>query len=170
MSKQITSGVGYDGKSNAFARKGEPTLAVHHSPMAARLADNGVAPRFMKPAAKKAIPDVSIHSGMHERQIAGAGVGGMGHGTAVISGGAVIGTSAAAVPPVPAHRSGFNSPEASQPANTITHAYGKGIPKVRNAAPVGPNMKQTTRPIARSLTDARPHDIRGQMLIDEAKS
>ena len=54
-------------------------------------------------------------------------------GSAVGSGGEVVATSAAAVPPVPAHRSGFNSP--AVPHVPITHAYGTGQPKVRDGAP-----------------------------------
>lgn len=170
MSKRITSGVGHDGKSNAFARKGEPTLAVHHDPNIARQDDHGVKGNLARDGAPKRMHPVSVHNGMTVNQQAGVNLGGMRHGTAVISGGAVIGTSAAAVPPVPAHRSGFNSPEASQSAKTITHAYGKGIPKVRNAAPVAWNNKNISGPIAKSLDVATPHDIRGQMLLDEAKS
>ena len=169
MSKRITSGVGHDGKSNAFARKGEPTLAVHHDPNVARQDDHGVKGNLPRHGAPKRMHPVSVHNGMQDRQIAGVNLGGLGHGTAVVSGGQVIATSAASVPPVPAHRRGHNSPAASAVSTPITHAYGKGIPKVRNAAPVGPNMKRQTGNVARSLTDARPHDIRGVMLLDEAK-
>jgi hypothetical protein len=170
MTKRNTTGVGYDGKSNAFARKGEATLAVHHDPNVARQDDHGVKGNLARDGAPKRMHPVSIHNGMTRNQQAGVNVGGMGHGTAVISGSEVIGTSAAAVPPVPAHRSGFNSPEASAVSTPpITHAYGKGIPRVRNAAPVAWNNKSVSGPIAKSLTDATPHDIRGQMLLDEAK-
>ena len=160
-------GVGADGSHNAFARKGEPTLAVHHDPNIARQNDHGIAPKFMKPAAPKRMHPVSVHNGMTGNQRAGVGVGGMGHGTAVISGGEIIGTNAAAVPPVPAHRAGFNSPAVS--TAPITHAYGKGVPKVRNAAPVAWNNKNVSGPLAKSLDDATPHDIRGVMLLDQAK-
>jgi hypothetical protein len=63
-----TIGVGLDGKHNAFAKSGEPTLAIHHDPNIARAHDVGIAPRFMKPAAKKVMHPVSIHRGMTERQ------------------------------------------------------------------------------------------------------
>jgi len=49
------------------------------------------------------------------------GQGGMGHGTTVVSGGETITSSAAAAP--------------------LARAYGNGIPKVRNAAPIMPGMK-----------------------------
>ena len=107
---RLKTGVGHDGRSRAFARKGEATLATHHDPQAARAGDKGIAPAFMKPAASKALHPVALHNSATPRQISGAGKGGMGH--AVNSGGEVIGTSAAAVP----------------------HAYGTGIPKRREAA------------------------------------
>jgi hypothetical protein len=134
---RYTAGVGRDGKSNAFARKGERTLAVHHDPNNARQHDkpggpahllghrghplgtvvNGktvrapgaldIQPRVGKP---KAMHPVAPHSGMHPRAIAGAGIGGQGHATATIDdGGQTVVSSAAAAP--------------------LAHAYGGGIPK-----------------------------------------
>jgi hypothetical protein len=168
MTKRNSTGVGHDGRSNAFAKPGEPTLAAHHSPMDARAHDHGIAPSFMKPAAKKALPDVSIHNGMHSRQIAAAGLGGLGHASAVLSGGQVIAANAAAVPPVPAHRKNFNSPDASQVSAPITQAYGKGVPKVRDAAPAKAGMRSRQGPLARSLTDSTPHSILGRAILEEA--
>jgi hypothetical protein len=66
---------------------------------------------------------VQVHGGMTRQQSDAAGLGGMGHATAVIDGGQKLTTDAPAAP--------------------LTHAYG-GIPKVRNAAPVKPGMRSRT--------------------------
>lgn len=44
-------------------------------------------------------------------------------------------------------------------------------PVAKNFGPVAtsPGMRRVTGPVAKSLTDATPHDIRGVMLLDEAK-
>jgi len=148
---RIKTGNGFDGSSNAFAKKGENTLSVHHSPMAARASDHlhgdtSIA-RNGKP---KRLADVPVHNGMTRNQQAGVNLGGMGHGIGIVSGGQTLDGSAAAAP--------------------LAHAYGDGVPKVRNAAPIKSGMRSRTGPVARSLTDARPHDVCGQMLLDEAKS
>ncbi len=144
---RLKAGTGHDGKSRAFAKPGEKSLSVHHDPNAARAGDVGLAPHFMKPAARKALHPVAVHNGMHPRQIAAAGIGGMAHATGYVDeGGTAIPNSAAAVP----------------------HAYGNGIPKVREAAPPAWNNKSRTGPIAKSLTDPTPHSI-GQCLMDAAK-
>jgi hypothetical protein len=138
-------GVAHDGSHNGIARNGEAKLSVHHSSQDARLDDVGIAPHFMKPAAKKQLPDTPVHAGMHERQVAGAGVGGVGHATAILDGGQVVGTSAAAQP--------------------LAHAYGSVL-KVRGPAAISPGMKNRCGPIARSLNDATPTSI-GQELLDQ---
>jgi hypothetical protein len=147
---RIKTGNGHDGRPNFAARSGEPTLGAHHGPSPARAqeaADHDRATLGKAPKAKGyAVP---IHNAMHARQIAGAGVGGMGHGTAIVSGGEVIGTSSAAAP--------------------LAHAYGNGIPKIRGAAPVKEGMRSRIGDPARSLNDATPHCITGKMLMDEAK-
>lgn len=118
------SSVGRDGRSRAFAKPGERTLAVHHDPNIARRGDlpdatahamghrghpvgavvggktvraPGALDIQPRAGAPKAMHPVSVHNGMHSRQIAGAGVGGMGHPGAVVDGGQVT-TSAAAAP------------------------------------------------------------------------
>jgi hypothetical protein len=73
--KRITTGTDHSGKSNAFARPGEPALAVHHDPNEARKGDVGIAPKFMKPAAKKVMHPVSLHNSATEQQKALTGMG-----------------------------------------------------------------------------------------------
>jgi hypothetical protein len=123
MAKRYKIGVDETGKSRAFARKNEPTLAVHHDPNVARAhdalhGDNSIA---RKGAPKQFVP-VSLHNGMTASQVKGAGIGGQGHATAVVSGGQKLDTSAAAAP--------------------LAHAYG-GNPslKVGNAAPIVPGQR-----------------------------
>jgi hypothetical protein len=77
-----TIGVGLDGKHNAFARKGEATLAVHHDPNEARKGDPGVKGNIARDGAPKRMHPVSIHNGMTERQQT---LQGMGHATALDS-------------------------------------------------------------------------------------
>ena len=69
-----TIGVGLNGKHNAFARKGEPALAVHHDPNEARKGDHGVKGNIARDGAPKRMHPVSIHNGMTERQQALAGM------------------------------------------------------------------------------------------------
>jgi len=61
-------GVGRDGTHNAFARKGERTLAVHHDPNEARKGDSGVPGNIARDGAPKRMHPVSIHRNMTERQ------------------------------------------------------------------------------------------------------
>ena len=68
-------GVGADGSHNAFAKSGEPTLAVHHDPNEARKGDHGVKGNIARDGAPKRMHPVSIHNGMTERQQALAGMG-----------------------------------------------------------------------------------------------
>jgi hypothetical protein len=117
-------GVGADGLHNAFAKSGEPTLAVHHDPNEARKGDHGVKGNIARDGAPKRMHPVSVHNGMTRQQSDAAGLGGMGHATAVIDGGQKLATDAPAAP--------------------LAHAYGGGIPKVRNAAPVKPGMRSRT--------------------------
>ncbi len=139
---RLKAGTGHDGKSRAFAKPGEATLSTHHDPNEARAGDVGLAPHFMKPAARKALHPVAVHNGMHPRQIAAAGIGGMAHATGYVDeGGTAIPNSAAAVP----------------------HAYGSGIPKVRDAAPINPGMVSNVRP-------AFDKAALGRALLDEALS
>lgn len=78
--KRITSGTAHDGTSNAFAKPGEATLAIHHDPNLARTGDHGVKGNIARNGALKRMHPVSIHNGMTERQQA---LQGMGHATAV---------------------------------------------------------------------------------------
>jgi hypothetical protein len=195
--RQSTNGPGHDGgpKSGFYAKPGKPGLDVHHDPMDARKGDKPGSPAHEqyghrghptgavvygetvrapgaldiqpRQGAAKRLDPVAPHSSSTARQLAGSGRGGMGHGSAVLSGGEVVATNAAAVPPVPAHRRGFNSPAA--PSVPITHAYGTMTPKIREAAPVKAGMRSRTGPLARSLTDSTPHSILGRAIIDEAK-
>lgn len=120
-----TIGPGHDGRSRAFAKPGEPSLAVHHDPQAARIGDNpdatahalghrghataavvngktvrapGAIDVQPRAGAPKAMHPVSVHNGMHSRQIAGMNAGGMSHPTALVDGGQTIANSAAASP------------------------------------------------------------------------
>jgi hypothetical protein len=141
------SSVGHDGRSRAFARPGEPSLAVHHDPNIARRGDKAdatahamghrghptggvvggqtvrnpgaldIQPRAGKP---KAMHPVSLHNSATPRQIAAAGVGGMGHPGAVVDGGQVTTSSAAA--PMADH-------------------YGGALPKSRPAVGVAFGMR-----------------------------
>jgi hypothetical protein len=160
-------GIGHDGTHNAFAKPGEPTLVAAHSGMAARAHDQpglGIA----RNGSPKRFPDVPYHNGMPVKAIVNAGIGGIGHGVASLGdGGQVVSVSSAAVPPVPAHRRGFNSVSAPQPSQGLTHAYGSVL-KVREAAPISPGMKNRTGAIARSLADATPTSI-GRELLDQGK-
>jgi len=134
--RQSTIGPSHTGgpKSGFYAKPGTPGLDVHHDPMDARKGDHGVKGNLARDGAAKRLDPVAPHSSTTVRQLAGVGVGGMAHGSAVVSGGGeVVATSAAAVPPVPASRRGFNSP--AVPHVALTHAYGSGVPKVRNGAP-----------------------------------
>jgi hypothetical protein len=67
-------GVGADGSHNAFAKSGEPTLAVHHDPNEARKGDHGVKGNAARDGAPKRMHPVSVHNGMTERQQALAGM------------------------------------------------------------------------------------------------
>lgn len=67
---------------------------------------------------------VQVHGGMTKSQSDAAGIGGMGHATAVVSGGQKLTTDAGAAP--------------------LAHAYGGQIPKTRTAAPIKPGMRSRT--------------------------
>jgi hypothetical protein len=144
------TGTGADGTSNAFARGDEPTLGVHHFShgMGQHVEGHAEPGNLARHGKAKAVHGVPIHNAMKGQQIDTAGVGGMGHPTSIIDGGQSVSSSAAAAP--------------------LAHAYGGGVPKIRGAAPVKPGMRSRIGAPARSLDDARPHDIRGLMLLDEA--
>lgn len=165
--RKSTFGPGHDGarKPESIAQPGQEAR-IDHTPNNMNGRHSGLSDIARNGAPKQHIP-VPVHGGMHSRQIAGAGFGGMAHGTAVVSGGQTIPNSAAAVPPVPPHRAGFNS--APMPNKPITHAYGSGAPKVRGPAPTKPGMARKQGDIARSLNDSTPHSILGRALLDEAK-
>jgi hypothetical protein len=97
----------------------------------------------------------------------------MNHGSAVLSGGEVVATNAAAVPPVPAHRARFNSPEASQPGKPLTHAYGSGVPKVRDGAPAHSGTRSRNNDALGGGTVVKGvsvnHARLGRAIMDEAK-
>jgi len=116
-------GVGADGSHNAFAKPGEPALAVHHDPNEARKGDHGVKGNIARDGAPKRMHPVSVHNGMTKQQSDAAGLGGMGHATAVIDGGQKLATSAPAAP--------------------LQHAYG-AVLKNRPCAPVKPGMRSRT--------------------------
>jgi hypothetical protein len=59
-------GVGADGSHNAFAKAGEPTLAIHHDPNVARATDHLHGDKSIaRNGAPKRMHPVSVHSGMH---------------------------------------------------------------------------------------------------------
>jgi len=122
---RLRNGVDHNGVSNAFARGEEATLAVHHAPNEARKSELGIAPPGMKPAAPKRLHPVSLHNSAKSEQIAGAGVGGMGHPSAIVDGGQSVPSSAAAAP--------------------LAHAYGS-LPKRRGPVPAKPGMRSRTMP------------------------
>jgi hypothetical protein len=72
---------------------------------------------------KPKVSVVQVHGGMTRQQTDAAGIGGQGHATAVVDGGCKLTTDAPAAP--------------------LANAYG-GIPKVRNAAPIKPEMRSRT--------------------------
>jgi hypothetical protein len=152
MGKRLTTGIGEDGKSRAFAKPGEPTLGVHHFSHGDgdHVRGHAVPGNIARDGAPKAVHGVPIHKSAKRQQIDMAGVGGMGHATAAIDDGGQSVTSSAAAAP-------------------LAHAYGSGVPKIRGPAPVGWNQKNVCGPVAKSLDDATPHDIRGQMLLDQRK-
>jgi hypothetical protein len=124
-------GVGLDGAHNAFARKGEATLAIHHDPGQARRGDmpgEGLA----RNGAPKKLHPVSLHNSATPHQIAGVDAGGQGHAVAVVDGGVKFTSSSAAAP--------------------LASAYG-GVLKVREAAPVKPGMRRQQGAAARSLKE-----------------
>jgi hypothetical protein len=92
-------GVDHTGRMNALARGNEATHSTHHTPAIARGMEAQQHDRAIlgKPSKAKGYA-VPYHSGAKRQQIEGAGVGGMAHGVAVIAGGQVIATSAAAAP------------------------------------------------------------------------
>jgi hypothetical protein len=143
---RLKAGNNRDGTSRAFAKGNEPTLSTHHDPNEARAGDVGIAPGFMKPAARKAMHPVSVHNGMHPRAVAAAGLGGQGHGTATIDGGQTVVSSAAAAP--------------------IASAYGGGILKVRDAAKPAWGNRSRTGGIAQSLDDPTLTEL-GRAVKDE---
>jgi hypothetical protein len=81
MSARNKIGVGHDGTHNAFAKRGEPVLAVHHDPNIARRADAMHGDKSIaRSGAPKRLHPVSIHNAMTERQQA---LKGMQHANAV---------------------------------------------------------------------------------------
>jgi hypothetical protein len=120
------SSVGHDGRSRAFAKAGERTLAIHHDPNIARQGDlpdataherhghrghpvgavvagktvraPGALDIQPRSGAPKALHPVSLHNSTTPRQIAGMNAGGMAHPTALVDGGQTIADSAVASP------------------------------------------------------------------------
>jgi hypothetical protein len=84
---------------------------------------------------KRSNDGVALHPGMTSLQKAGAGIGGLGHATAVIDGGQIVATSAAAAP--------------------TQHAYGS-LPntKAGKAVAVNPGMRGSTAPRNTDLGEA----------------
>ena len=81
MSERNKIGVGHDGTHNAFAKSGEPVLAVHHDPNIARRADAMHGDKSIaRSGASKKLHPISIHNAMTERQQA---LKGMQHANAV---------------------------------------------------------------------------------------
>lgn len=120
------------------------SLNRSHGLAASQAARHGDKPNIARDAGRsKDVFDLKIHGGMTERQVAMAGVGGMGHGV-MLDGGE---PSAAAAP--------------------LAHAYGGQVPKVRDAAPAKPGMRSRTGGIARSLDDNTLTDL-GRAIKDQA--
>ena len=107
-----------DGQDRCIARKGS---------VAKRSNDGGIA----------------VHPGMTSLQTGGAGIGGMGHGTATIDGGQTIASSAAAAP--------------------LAHAYG-GAPDLKTGSAVSPSFGQRSRG---PTPDSAMHEL-GRAVLDEA--
>jgi hypothetical protein len=92
---------------------------------------------------KRSNDGVAIHPGMTSLQKGGAGAGGMGHGTAVISGGQTIASSAAAAP--------------------LAHAY-SGAPDLKTGKAVPVSFGQRSRG---PTPDSQMHEL-GRKIFDEA--
>ncbi len=122
---RLKAGTGHDGKSRAFAKPGEATMTAHHDPNEARRGDLPGAPAHAlghrghatgavvdgqtvrapgaldiqpRQGTPKAMHPVATHVGMTSRQIAGAGIGGMGHSSAAVTDGGQVTTVSAAAP------------------------------------------------------------------------
>jgi len=92
---------------------------------------------------KRSNDGVAVHPSMTRLQKSGAGIGGMGHGTAVIDGGQTIASSAAAAP--------------------LAHAYG-GAPDLKTGSAVAPSFGQRSRG---PTPDSAMHEL-GRAVLDEA--
>jgi hypothetical protein len=149
-------GVDHTGKSRAFAQPGEKTLAVHHDPGLARQHDKPDAtahllghrghptatvvdgktvrdPRVLdiqpRAGAPKALHPVAPHVSTTPRQLAAAGKGGMGHGTAAVTDGGQTITTDAAAAPMQDHYGGA-LPKNHQPAKPswgVPGGMGQGV-------------------------------------------
>src|ERR1700731_4171635 len=69
------AGVDHTGKSKAFAKPGEPPLAVHHDPTIARQGDRHMTDSIPTRGAPNRMHAVSVHNGMTERQREFKGMG-----------------------------------------------------------------------------------------------
>jgi hypothetical protein len=115
-----------------------PTNARHHehnNGQALDIARKGTVPK------KSNDGQVPVHPGMTSLQKAGAGIGGMGHGTATVDGGQTIASSAAAAP--------------------LAHTYG-GAPDLKTGKAVPPVPGQ------RSRTESHDHVQRGRDVLASA--
>jgi hypothetical protein len=69
------SGVGHDGRSKAFAKPGEPALAIHHDPNIARQHDRHMTDSVATRGKPKAMHPVALHNGMTAQQQKMTGLG-----------------------------------------------------------------------------------------------
>jgi hypothetical protein len=95
-----TIGVGLDGKHNAFARKSEPALTVHHDPNEARKGDHGVKGNIARDGAPKRMHPVSVHNAMSKVTKDGSVALGGDHASAIdsLTGGVVVPGAAKSAP------------------------------------------------------------------------
>jgi hypothetical protein len=163
-----TIGPGHDGapKPGFYGKAGDTVSHPHSVANAARgmeaqqhtTATLGVPP---KPK-RSGVENVPIHSGMTKQTKSGPLAFGGDHASAIdsLSGREVVPGKVKA-------RAGYDNGVNVSTAHPLT-----APPVAKNYGRVATawNNKSRTGPIARSLDDATPHDICGQMLLDEAKS
>jgi hypothetical protein len=155
--RQTTIGPGHDGgpKDGFYGEVGETFAHPHSVPNQARgmeaqqhtNATLGVPPKMKRSGAE----NIPIHSGMVKQTKSGPLAFGGDQATALDS---LSGREAV--------------PEKD---GSVANAMPVTAPPVaKNYKPVetSPTMRRQQGPVARSLADARPHDIRGVMLLDEA--
>ena len=192
--KRNTTGIGRDGRSNAFAKPGERTFVAHHNPMDARQGDKPGEPAHAlghrghpvgavvggetvrapgaldiqpRQGAPKALHPVPYHVSTTARQIAGSGRGGMGHPGAVVDGGQV--TTFAAAAPMADHYGG--SLPKSRPDVSVTPGMRDRIDDPLHGSNVHAHRPMTDQVAAHEAHANARHDVKkqlGRAIFDEA--